>query len=335
MKRPAEILVHIFFWIAFVALTWMLTQVYLQANPEAPFSKHLGYVIFLELVMGLLFFYLSFFGIRWAGKRKGRLTLLAVVLLILLAFFAFPATRHGAIPVLSSLIPHILLIFLGLIFRKYSDVQRMQREKQEQQIQNIQTELAFLKMQLSPHFLFNTLNNIDYLVQLDPLKASESISKLGNILRYMIYDAEAEKISLAGELKNMEDYIELLRLRVLDPDYLSYKPPVLNRDFLIAPMLFLPLMENAFKHASTREGKNSIQSEIKMEGNLLTFTVSNPFNGDHIPTSASGKGLGLQNVKRRLELIYPGKHNLHVKDSGNMFVVELKLELDEDNLPGS
>ena len=333
MKRSAEILVHTFFWIAFVALTWMMTQVYLEAKPEAPFSNHLGYVIFLELIMGLLFFYLTFFGIHWADQKGGRIVLLAATLFILLLFFAWPAMRHGAIPVLSSLIPHILLIFLGLVFRKYSDAQRLGREKRELQFQTVQAELAYLKMQLSPHFLFNTLNNIDFLVQHDPRKASESISKLGNILRYMIYEAEGDKILLSAELKHTEDYIELLRLRVHDPEYLTYQPFIPDRDFLIAPMLFLPLIENAFKHASTREGKDIIRVEVMVKGNTLRFSVSNPFSED-TEAPASGSGLGLNNVRRRLALLYPEHHSLEVMNTGHYFTVELKLPLDEDYLPG-
>jgi len=223
MKRSAEILVHFFFWIAFVALTWILTRVYLKADPDAPFSNHLGYVIFLEWIMGLLFFYITFFGIRWAGKRKGRFAILAITLICLLVFFAYPALSHGVIPVVSSLIPHIVLVFLALIFRKYSDVLRMENDKKELLFQNVQSELALLKMQLSPHFLFNTLNNIDFLIHQNARKASDSISKLGTILRYMIYEADAEKINLSKEIKHTEDYIELLRLRVLNPDYRLYQ----------------------------------------------------------------------------------------------------------------
>jgi two-component system, LytTR family, sensor kinase len=334
MKRSAEILVHIFFWIAFVALTWMLTRVYLQASPDAPFSNHLGYVIFLEWAMGLLFFYITFFGIPWAGYRKGRITALAITLLCLLLIFAYPAVSHGIVPVLSSVIPHIVLIFLALIFRKYSDVQRMENEKKEQLFQNIQSELALLKMQLSPHFLFNTLNNIDFLIQQDTRKASDSISKLGTILRYMIYEADTEKINLSKELKHTEDYIELLRLRVLNPHYLTYKPPVINGNFLIAPMIFLPLIENAFKHAATREGENIVRISVSVKEGFLDFMVSNLFT-DKETSVDTVSGLGLKNVKRRLELIYPGTHTLRILKKEDRFIVELKLQLDEDKMFGS
>ena len=163
--------------------------------------------------MSLILFYTTFLGIPLARRNKKSLIILVVILLFILAFFAFPATRHGLLETLSSLIPHIIVIFLAVVFRRFSDSIRLEKEKQELLLQNTQSELALLKMQVSPHFLFNTLNNIDYLISIDVKKASDSISKLGDMLRYMIYDAKAEKIPLSREIRNIEDYIELIRLR--------------------------------------------------------------------------------------------------------------------------
>jgi LytS/YehU family sensor histidine kinase len=103
--------------------------------------------------------------------------------------------KIGFWEVMSSIVPHILVIFLAIIFRRFSDSTRLEHEKQALKIQNVQSELDFLKMQVSPHFLFNTLNNIDYLITVDSDKASGAISKLGSILRYMIYETNAETIS--------------------------------------------------------------------------------------------------------------------------------------------
>lgn len=334
MKKSVEIWFHIFFWIAFVSIILILIQVYLQADPEAPFSRHLSYVIFLELVMGLLFFYITFFGIKWAGARPARIIALVVTLFILLVIFAIPALKIGIVAVMSSVIPHVALVFLALVFRKFSDVQHSEQEKNELLLQKTQGELALLRMQISPHFLFNTLNNIDYLVNLDPGKASDSISKLGAILRYMIYEADAEKIPLSMELKHIRDYIELLRLRVSGPDYLVYKAPAVTRNFIIAPMLFLPLIENAYKYSPFREGDHIIVAELSIEGQMLQFSISNPYTDD-LNYEEKGSGVGLQNLRRRLELTYPGRHSLIISKAEQRFIVELKLELDEDKMPGS
>lgn len=117
MKKSIEIPVHIFFWTMFTLLTYVFTQMYLEAVPYAPFSQHLGYVISLELVMGLVFFYTTFFGMLWAQKKQSNMLIISVVLLALLLLFAFPATHFGILQVLSSILPHILLVFLAVLFR--------------------------------------------------------------------------------------------------------------------------------------------------------------------------------------------------------------------------
>lgn len=117
MKKSIEIPVHIFFWTMFTLLTYVFTQMYLEAVPYAPFGQHLGYVIILELVMGLVFFYTTFFGMPWAQKKQSNMLIISVVLLALLLLFAFPATHFGILQVLSSILPHILLVFLAVLFR--------------------------------------------------------------------------------------------------------------------------------------------------------------------------------------------------------------------------
>jgi LytS/YehU family sensor histidine kinase len=329
MKKSIEISVHIFFWIVFTAFAFMLSKIYLQAKPDAQFGNHLVYVISLEVVMGLLFFYTTFFGIPWARKKISRYMILSSVLVFLLLFFAFPAMSIGIWEVMSSIIPHVIVIFLALIFRKFSDSIRLEQEKQALLLQNTQSELALLKMQVSPHFLFNTLNNIDYLVTFDTEKASGSIAKLGAILRYMIYDAEVEKIALEKELRHIEDYIDLLRLRTAGENYLQYRLNGRPEQLRIAPMLFLPLIENAYKHSAVKEGENIINIEISIEKSNLQFVISNEYDTYRKSTTKVG-GLGLNIVKRRLELIYPERHSLTITKDNKRFKVELTLELDEN-----
>ena len=329
MKKSIEISVHIFFWIVFAAFAFMLSKIYLQAKPDATFGNHLLYVISLEVVMGLIFFYTTFFGIRWAHKRISRYLILSALLLFLLLFFAYPAMSFGIWQVLSSIIPHVIIIFLAVIFRRFSDSIRLEQENQALQLQNTQSELALLKMQISPHFLFNTLNNIDYLVTFDTEKASGSIAKLGAVLRYMIYDAEVEKIALEKEMKHIEDYIDLLRLRTSGENYLQYRLNGRPEQWRIAPMLFLPLIENAYKHSSAKEGENIISIDIRIEKSSLQFVISNEYDTYRKPTAKAG-GLGLNIVKRRLELIYPERHSLTITKDNKRFKVELTLELDEN-----
>ncbi|HWR99039.1 MAG TPA: histidine kinase, partial [Prolixibacteraceae bacterium] len=278
MKKSTEIAVHAFFWVVFTAFVFMLCKVYLEVAPDAIFSHYLFRVVTQEVIMGMIFFYVTFFGIPWSQKKVANLAVLVSLLLFLLLLFAYPAiTRFGIWQVMSSLIPHVVVIFLALIFRKFSDAIRLEKEKQELMLQQTKSELALLKMQVSPHFLFNTLNNIDYLIIHDPAKASGSISKLGDILRYLIYEADTELIALHRELNHLEDYIELVRLRTKGANYLNYKVSGLPGHLQVAPMLFLPLVENAYKHASSREGENVIQIELRIANKSLHFTAENNY----------------------------------------------------------
>ena len=121
MKRSIEILSHLFFWVLFTAFAVMLSKLYLEAKPDAPFASHFTYVIFLEVAMGLIFFYTTFFCIPWARKKSTNQIILGAILLFLLVFFALPAMKFGMWQVMSSIIPHILVIFLAYIFRMFSD----------------------------------------------------------------------------------------------------------------------------------------------------------------------------------------------------------------------
>ena len=121
MKRSIEILSHLFFWVLFTAFAVMLSKLYLEAKPDAPFASHFTYVIFLEVAMGLIFFYTTFFCIPWAKKTNTNQIILGAILLFLLVFFALPAMKFGMWQVMSSIIPHILVIFLAYIFRMFSD----------------------------------------------------------------------------------------------------------------------------------------------------------------------------------------------------------------------
>jgi LytS/YehU family sensor histidine kinase len=329
MKKSIEIATHIFFWVVFTAFAYTLSKIYLQANPNAPFSQNLFYVIFLEVAMGLLFFYITFFGIPWARKKKSNLLILSAVILLLLLIFAYPATRYGIWEVVSSILPHCIVIFLAGIFRAFSDSIKLEQEKQALLLQNTRSELALLKMQVSPHFLFNTLNNIDYLVPINPEKASASISKLADILRYMIYDAEVEKIPLAKEIRHIEDYVDLIRLRTSGANYLVYQLKGSPAHLQIAPMLFIPLVENAYKHSSTKDGEDIIRIEIIIDGLDICFIANNAFDSSKKQPGTTPGGVGLNIVKRRLELIYPKKHTLEVNSDNNRYNVKLTIRLDE------
>ena len=201
-----------------------------------------------------------------------------------------------------------------------------QQGKADLEIQNRKSELALLKSQVNPHFLFNTLNNIDVLIKKDPDKASDSVMKLSGIMRYFIYESDTDKVPLQKEVDYLESFIDLQRLRYKNTGFIRYQKTGNMEGILIAPMLFVPFVENAFKHGTHRELVPGISIDLSVTSGKIRLDVWNYFEGNGNGNNHIGPGIGLLNVSKRLELIYPEKHKLEVTKEGNRFVISLEIE---------
>ena len=212
------------------------------------------------------------------------------------------------------------------LFVRNIENERLHSEAQQQQLK---TELAFLKYQISPHFFMNTLNNIHALVDLDPKDAKEAIIKLSGLMRYLLYDSDQEgRSSLKKEIQFIENYIELMRLR-FDQSRLkiSFDYPEISDDLTIPPMLFLSFIENAFKHGTSRQGKSAIAIQFSLDKDQLNFNIKNKLPADRTYENKESSGVGLENVRKRLELIYGNTCDLHIFEDQSEFEVKLKLPL--------
>jgi two-component system, LytTR family, sensor histidine kinase AlgZ len=200
-----------------------------------------------------------------------------------------------------------------------------QREFLQAQQEKITAELQLLKAQVHPHFLFNTLNNI-YSFSLDRSpKTPELILKLSSLLSYMLYDCKAEEVRLEKEVEIMKNYIDLEKERYGDTIEISWNVEGDIRDNFISPLLMLPFLENAFKHgASEQIEKPWMGVDISAVNNTLKFKIANSKN-EYI--SHSNNGIGINNVKKRLEFLYPGKYELKISDEGDFFAVSLMVKL--------
>jgi len=201
-----------------------------------------------------------------------------------------------------------------------------QKEKLEMEQENLRSELELLKKQINPHFLFNTLNNINTLVFIDQQKTYETILKLSELLRYMIYETKAEKVLLKDEVEYIINYVELQRIRYKDQQFISLEIEGLVGNQLIAPMLFIPFVENAFKYSSKRAPQNpGISIKFYLTTDIVQFEVRN-YTQKNTKSSVNG-GIGIENTLKRLELIYPGLHKISIKDEESFFVVALEIKL--------
>ena len=189
---------------------------------------------------------------------------------------------------------------------------------------NYDMELALLKSKINPHFLFNTINNIDVLITKDAVMASACLNKLSDIMRFMLYETNTDSISLDKELDYIQKYIALQKIRTSNPNYINYTVQGNIEGVFIAPMLFIPFIENAFKHSINSKTGNVISVNITAEKDMLTFNCENRYSNNSHDTAPLG-GLGNDLIKKRIALLYPGKHLLTVTNDNNTYTVNLQL----------
>lgn len=206
---------------------------------------------------------------------------------------------------------------------------RMDNEiRQDLEKQKINTELSLLKAQINPHFFFNTLNSIYALTHVNVEKSREALHTLSRMMRYVIYDTHAGFISLHKEVEFLKDYIDLMKLRITDNVKVTFEAGTLQ-DLPVAPMLFLPFVENAFKHGVSGIHHSSIYIGIKQDGKTIKLEVRNTLLPVKRVVLEESSGIGLANTRRRLDLLYPDKYELFIaeKTSENEFKVELTISL--------
>lgn len=226
----------------------------------------------------------------------------------------------------NSTIPTLMLLYYmmvrnNVLFNSYIE-QGLQLEKVK--VDQLDTELKFLKSQYHPHFLFNALNTIYFQVDEENLEAKQSIEQLSDLLRYQLYDIEQE-VRMEQEINYLRSYIAFQQLRMTERLTLDmYFDPKLKEQ-KIHPLLFQPLIENAFKYV---RGEYKIQMAMTLNGNQIQFDIQNSISPSRNPNKKEKKGIGIENLKRRLDLLYPDMHNLEIKQTENMFVVNLTITTD-------
>lgn len=223
-----------------------------------------------------------------------------------------------------TLSANFLHIFLGISLSYLMDWRTMRMQKEIAEKEQLQTELAFLKSQINPHFLFNTINDIYSLTEQQSEEAPEALLKLSELLRYMLRESNDSFVPLVRELVYLENVIELQKIGQKGHAYIDFEidgePGKLN----IAPLILINFIENAFKHGVFTSPDSPIHIHIQLNGNTFHFNITNTINA--LKKDKTG-GIGLANVKRRLALIYPNKHKLVVAQDAAHFSVDLKIDL--------
>jgi two-component system LytT family sensor kinase len=349
MKKPVVILLHLGYWMMYTLLLLLLMLFLMfpaisNGTMKFPVFNAFQFLFSFALFPGLISFYLFYTHVfkRFLSKRN-----------ILGVFVSGIAISIGSgivgaimMTILASLKLHVGLFndgwssaisltivmslntlangIIGLVMKgfitSYGDIQL----KEELNKKNYEMELELIKSQINPHFLFNTINNIDVLIEKDAAKASAYLNKLSDIMRFMLYEAKTEQIELTKELTYIEKYIDLQRIRTTNSEYINYTVNGDAKSFTIAPMLFIPFIENAFKHSENKKIEHAIRIQIDVKKDKIIFECENHYSKES-QTKPDTSGLGNELIQKRLELLYPKKHLIEITNQNNIYKVKLTL----------
>lgn len=350
-NKRVSILVHILGWAMLSTVLLLLSPLSLRIDIPIEFWIK-------QITMSLLLVLIFYFNMLWAVPKvllngKPWFYLLSILLLGVLftgfliyldTLLSIPELMHKAFKPDMPYVPkgrrisydlfNLLLMFLIIgISTSVASVQKWQKDesvRRELDRQRVNTELSYLKSQINPHFFFNTLNNIYSLTNLDVKKAQEAILKLSRMMRYVLYENQKDETMLSREVSFINDYIELMKMRISSKVNIDIQIQEPKHDLVIAPMLLLPFLENCFKHGISSQHESTILIKLEVMGDTLFFETKNhifPINPES--PEAKENGIGLVNTMRRLSLLYPNKHRLKFgkDDSNQEYWVNLTIDL--------
>ncbi|MEM7103821.1 MAG: histidine kinase [Bacteroidota bacterium] len=330
-----RIVYHILFWICYIlfftALRGAQSGYFLIFTNELINSFFFGLVVYFNIYY-LIPNYLS----QTKFASYSILLLLTVTLVTPLNVFAlylkfFSNPEYQSQVVASQLYQFILtFIIAGLstILKIITDWVRHQRVRRELEKQTMRSELKFLKSQINPHFLFNTLNNLYALTLKKSDKAPEIVLKLSEMMRYMLYECNEKRVPLSKEVNYLKNYLDLERLRQGKNVEIGFSVNGQVSDQKIAPLMFIPFLENSFKHGlSNQISKGFVHFKLDVDHKNISMSIENSKPAMPHNNHRSG-GIGLNNVRRRLDLLYPDHYRLDINDTPNVYTVNLKIDLD-------
>lgn len=308
-----------------------------QLNDETQIRvmSELNYTFYVVLIA---LFYINYsFLIPQIFYKKGlKLYIAALVLdylfftLVMLGLVKMSAIKFSP-PIYVFILPFTLINAISLAIRVTATRMKEERHKQANENETLKSELSFLRSQISPHFLFNIMNSIVSMSRVKPELVEPTLIQLSQLMRYMLYESDESKVPIDKEIDYLENYIALQKMRFGTAILVLMDKKIGENteggDFLIEPMLLIPFVENAFKHGVGMIRQPIIKIDIELDANRLIFNVVNKFNNVSEEEKDFDSGIGLKNVRRRLELVYGPNHTLKAEAEGDLFVVNLTINL--------
>ncbi|MEI6948385.1 histidine kinase [Paraflavisolibacter sp. H34] len=337
-RKGALVAVHACFWVVVFALPFFLRPTFQVSHQLIEQnSRGLGALFVINRLLWVGLFYLTANRVVPAFVYRKNWWALA---LFLLALFALLFTVDwGLFTLFTEGMPFqvrnffsfnfvsiLFILVASTAYRMIRDRLEAERREQERETETLKTELSLLRSQVSPHFLFNILNNMVALARKKSDRLEPSLIQLSALLRYMLYEA-GERVPLEKEIEYLQSYIDLQQLRFGQNVTVRTSMDQIDRSYEIEPMLLIPFVENAFKHGTGLIEDAEIKIELRAENNVLTFSVRNKFLAGATEIKDSASGIGLVNVQRRLALLYGQNHSLLLTRQGMWFIVSLQIVL--------
>lgn len=338
IKKNQTLLLHIIAWAVIFLLPYIFTSAYYDdGENELHGNTTFLYVDTVTKIFWVGLFYLNTEMLvpAFVYKRKyilfafTQIILFSLIMLIHGGFFKLMLAGKSFSFINSSshnIVTFLFTIIASIAYKTIHDRVKSQQEASEKIQEHLKTELSFLRSQISPHFLFNVMNNIAALARLKSDELEPTVHKLSSLMQYMLYETDEEKVLLKSEIENLQSYIDLQRQRFSEKLVLNVSLDVKEDWHTIEPMLLIPFVENAFKHGTGLVQNPEIGIELKAEHNRLYFIVKNKFIQTEMVKDKTS-GIGLANVKRRLELLYGNRHSLTITKTDDWFIASLELTL--------
>lgn len=336
--------IHIFIWLFAI----FANLPYSNFTGNMPLYQIVTYIIaFLYLMMVFYLFYIVLVPFFLDRKKVTEFFVFSFLIVLVMPFFGytilffiralFDGSFHNFYSDyslrmhMSGYFPVLTASVFGSFFRVIINWYTTMNQKTELDKQKLAVELDLLKSKLNPHFLFNTLNNIDSLIRKNPEEASASLIRLSDMMRYLTYETSSEVVELRKEIEYIRNFIELYRMRINAPEDIRFEVKG-DLNVKISPALFVPLIENGFKFASFRNKKPGVDIYLSSDKGIVIFEISNIYE-IHSNNSESGhSGYGIINLKKRLELTYPNKHQLIIESRESLYHVKLTIDTNADQL---
>lgn len=334
-----EVIIHLLAWCVLLGFPF----IFMLESHNPKLDMYVGYIVYTMAFFFIFYVnYLYLIDKLLFDRNTLKFIAINIVLIGVCAFLLhefqqieFPHIKHehGHMPgpppvvfVFRDLTSMVFAVGLSVAIRMTGKWYKTENERKEMEKDRYETELKNLKNQLNPHFLFNTLNNIYSLIPVHPEQAQDTVHRLSHLLRYVLYENNDNFVPLNKEISFLKSYIELMSLRLSDQVKLTTEFNIASGNDRIAPMLFISLVENAFKHGVSPINPSFVHISItSKEGQEVVCTVENS-NFPKNMQDKSGSGIGQENLQKRLELLYPQRHNLLLENRGDIYFARLQIE---------